>query len=309
MKIANLWKAPLAVALAALTLAACDDGGTGLDDNARVRVLLTDAPADYIAEAWVDIGAVQLIPVGDEDGAPITLTEDGTDGLVDLLQLQNTATTELANLEIEAGNYSQLRLIVESAEVELKDGFEFNDGTTRKSLVVPSGAQTGLKLNLRPADSDDDGAGVWIADGETVLVLDFDVSQSFVIQGNPETPAGINGVLFKPTLRVIVEDVAASISGTVTAASDSINVEGLTVTAEPVDDAEGLEFFQTTTATGTTAADGSYTIHFLVPGGYTVTVGVPDGFETTPASVDATVGEAEGVTGVDFSVDEIPPAG
>jgi hypothetical protein len=34
-----------------------------------------------------------------------------------------------------------------------------------------------------------------------VVLVDFDVDQNFVIQGNPETPAGINGILFTPVLR------------------------------------------------------------------------------------------------------------
>jgi hypothetical protein len=36
---------------------------------------------------------------------------------------------------------------------------------------------------------------------ETTLVVDFDVDQNFVIQGNPETPAGIIGMLFTPVLQ------------------------------------------------------------------------------------------------------------
>lgn len=303
VKLRNYRKAPLALALAALALVGCEDNGSmGVDGEASVRVLLTDAPADYIAAAWVDIGAVQLVAPEGGDGPPITLTDDGTEGMVDLLQLQDAATAELANLAIEPGVYSQLRLIVDSAAVELAEGYTFRDGSSRKTLFVPSGAQTGIKLNLGAAD-DDEEHGIRIAGGETVLVLDFDVSQSFVIQGNAETPAGIRGVLFTPTLRVTVEDVAARITGTVSAADDSITVAGLTVTAEPVD--EGiLDAYQSTTATATTADDGSYTIHFLVPGSYTVTVAVPEGFATDPASADVTVEKSGEATGADFVIDE-----
>ncbi|HUG39413.1 MAG TPA: DUF4382 domain-containing protein [Longimicrobiales bacterium] len=285
--------------LAALALAgaaACDDTtGTG---STTLRVLLTDAPADYIDSAFVDIGAIQLLP---DDGAPITLTTDGTDGFVDLLQLQGAATTLLAEADIEPGTYHQLRLIVEAARVRLVEGYTFTDGSTEKDLFVPSGAQTGIKLNLGVADGEEDGAGLEILPGQMVLVLDFDVSQSFVIQGNPETPAGIMSILFKPTLRVIASDVAATISGTVSTAVEGLSVGELTVTAEPVEGSTMGEF-QSQTATTPTAADGKYTLYFLVPGTYKVTVAAPEGYVSDPTEISVTVGAKEDATGADFQI-------
>ena len=35
----------------------------------------------------------------------------------------------------------------------------------------------------------------------TIVTVDFDVNDNFVIQGNAESPAGIQGVLFTPTLK------------------------------------------------------------------------------------------------------------
>ncbi|MDX1676046.1 MAG: DUF4382 domain-containing protein, partial [Longimicrobiales bacterium] len=276
----------------------------GPDGPATLKVLLTDAPADYIDSAWVDIGRVDLVPA-DEDAEIITLTEDGTDGFVNLLDLQGDATAQLADTMIEAGTYSQLRLIVESARVALIDGYTFRDGTTSRALQVPSGAQTGIKLNLHGADGDENGeanGGVEIIPGETVLVVDFDVDRSYVIQGNAETPAGIRGVLFKPTLRVSVQDVAGSISGTVSG-PDSVDVDGLTVTADPTGTGT-VEGYQTETATALTAEDGTYTIHFLVPGEYEVSVAAPEGYFADPAMTTVNVGDAEDVTGVDFALDE-----
>ena len=185
--------------IALLSVGACGDG-VGVDDRATVRVLLTDAPADYIEAAMVDIGLIELIPVG--DGGPVTLVEDGTPDLVNLLLLNDEVTMLLADVTIPAGTYAQLRLIVDEASVELKDVYEFNGGGVTMDLQVPSGAETGIKLNLGVADGDDTGPLV-IAPGETlVLLVDFDVDESFVIQGDPETPAGINGVLFTPTISV-----------------------------------------------------------------------------------------------------------
>lgn len=294
--------------LAVVALAGCGDA-LGVDGRAHVKVLLTDAPSDYIGEALVDIGLVELLPAG--DGDRVTLSEDGTDGPVNLLDLQGAATTALADAEIEAGSYREIRLIVESARVTLADGYEFRDGSTEAGLTVPSGAQSGIKLKLRQASGEDPGpdpdaeepdeAGVEIS-GERVLVLDFDVGRSFRIQGNPMTPAGISGVHFQPTLRVVVEDAAGSISGTVSTALDGVSVEGLVVTAEPVDEDGAFGEYQTRVATAVTAADGSYTIFFVVPGRYEVTVGTPDGLGTNPAGAEVEVGASEDVTDVDFSV-------
>lgn len=287
-------------AVAVAGTAACDDTLTGSED-ARMRVLLTDAPSDYIEAAYVDIGEVHLMG-GDGEEERIILSLDGTDGLVNLLDLQGAATETLADTDIDPGFYTQLRLIVEDARVELKDGYEFEDGTTERDLFIPSGAQTGIKLNLAAADADSDGGGLEIRPGELVLVVDFDVSRSFVIQGNPETPAGIKGVLFTPTLRVTVNDAAASISGTVSTDLD-VSVEGLTVTATPEDE-EFFEEFQTQEATAITDADGDYTIHFLVPGTYQVTVQTADGYTTAPESVTVTVDDSENRDEVDFTVVE-----
>jgi len=293
---------PGAIAMVALVgagLSACGDS-TGVDGDAHLRVLLTDAAADYIGMASVDIGAVELIPAG--GGAPIVLTDDGTDGLIDLLGLQDAATMVLGEADVEAGAYAQLRLIVEAARVTLAEGYEFTDGSTEKDLDVPSGAQTGIKLVLGVADGDEDQDGpLIIAPGDMEVVLDFDVNQSFVIQGNPETPAEISSVLFKPTIRVALPSAAGTISGVVSTSLQEVPVGGLTVTVEPVVE-EGVEEFQSETATATTAEDGTYTLYFLVPGTYTVTVTTAAGFVTTPESVEVEVGAAEDVADVDFEV-------
>jgi hypothetical protein len=212
-------------------------------------------------------------------------------------------TEVLADIEIEAGTYSQLRLIVEAASVTLADGYEFNTGGNEMDLVVPSGAQTGIKLNLGAAEGDGDGGVVVV--GDLVFVVDFDVSRSFVLLGNPETPAGINGVHFKPTLRVVVEDEAGSISGTVSTELADTDVDGLTVTAR-LDGDESLEEFQTQTVTALTDALGEYTAQFVVPGAYWVKIGVGDGLATDPDSTLVEVGPSEDVLDIDFEIIAAP---
>lgn len=298
-------KSAAVLAAFAVGLTACDDSleGPGTD-TANLQVLLTDAAAEYVDSAQVDIGAVTLMPV-DEEAEPVTLTDDGTDGLVNLLELQGEATEQLADATVEAGTYAQLRLEVDSATVELADGYEFNDGTASRTLFVPSGAETGIKLNMAEGSAVEEGTVTFEAGETEVLVLDFDVAQSFVIQGNPETMAGIEDILFTPAIRVAVDDVAGSISGTVSLASsapDSIEVQDVTVVADPQDDGT-LEAYQTQMATATSDSAGAYTINFVVPGTYTVRL--TDDYETTPDSMSVTVDSDEDVTGADFEIDAL----
>lgn len=284
----------------ALAAAACSES-TSVEGDTHLRVLLTDAAAEYIETASVDIGAVEILPA--DNGAPIPLSEDGTDGLQNLFELQDAATMVLGEATFDAGAYEQIRMIVEAAHVTLKEGYEFTDGSTEKALEVPSGAQTGIKLILSAAEPDEDGPLI-LAPGEQEIVLDFDVSQSFLIQGNPETPAGIHGMLFKPTIRVSLPSAAGTITGTVSTALEDVSVEGLTVAAERVEDEEGEEVGegQTETATGKTKADGTYELHYIVPGTYIVTVGVGEGLTTEPESVEVEVGATETVADVNFEV-------
>jgi hypothetical protein len=167
-----------------------DDAVTG--GNSQVRVLLTDAPSDSIASAEVTISRVYLT----SDGGPHVDVMPASDPPVtyDLLDLRNGVEALLADRPVPAGTYGQLRLVVDSAEVTLVDGTTFEDGTSVRSLQVPSGMQSGIKVQLAsPIDADP---------GEvTIVVVDFDVNQNFVLQGASATSSTIKDVLFTPLLQ------------------------------------------------------------------------------------------------------------
>jgi hypothetical protein len=44
----------------------------------------------------------------------------------------------------------------------------------------------------------------------TIVTIDFDVDRNFRLQGNPESPAGIQGVLFTPNLKELKRDESES---------------------------------------------------------------------------------------------------
>ena len=288
-----------AVALAAGT-AGCGEN-TAPDGLARLTVALTDAPSAMYEEATVEIGAVSLIP---SDGPPVELTDAG--GSHDLLQLQDGVMVDLATLAIDPGHYLQMRLEVLSASVTLAEGYEFADGTTSRDLAVPSGAQSGIKINLSTADGGNGGAGVQITPGESILVVDMDVSQNFVVQGNPDTPAGIQNVRFTPLLRASLHDVAGSISGAVTYPSatpdEATELAEITADLNP-GTSSVLEAMQTTMVTTPAGSDSTYTLWFLSPGTYDVSAAATiDAVEYTDGPQSVPVGEGEAVTGVDFSL-------
>lgn len=193
-------------ALAVLAFAsACDSNPSASEDAAFVRILLTDAPVDYLEEAWVQISRVYLIP-GEEDpeeGPPfVDLFNDPDNPLeYDLLTLQDGVTADLTgDVEVPAGQFNQLRMVVSHAEVTLREGYEFRDGGRTRPLFVPSGAQTGIKVNLLDPITTEGGT-------INIILVDFDVNQNFVIQGNPDSAAGIQGILFTPMLRELTRNV------------------------------------------------------------------------------------------------------
>jgi hypothetical protein len=284
-------KAVLLPAAATALLAACDSPTNSGD--ARVSVRLTDAPHEYLASAVVTIGRVELLSA---DGPPTVISENG--GTYDLLELQDGATAALGTATIEPGEYRELRMIVSSATVTLAESYTFTDGNPTKTLHVPSGAETGIKIDLAAAEGED-GAGVDIGPGETILVVDFDVAQNFVMQGNAETPAGIQGFLFTPRLRAVVEEFAGSIAGSVTGPA-GVATAGLTVTATRENAAAGEA-----PVTALVKADGTFKLYFLAPGTYTVTISNPPTGHTA-STVQQAVGDGQNVTGVQITISTSP---
>jgi len=180
----------------------CGDDNVTDGDVGTLVVRLTDDPfpIDLVDEANVTINKIELRESADGDDPFLTLIED-VELPFNLLDLQNDVTGDLVQIEIPVGSYNLVRLYVSKANVILNDGTNFD-------LTIPSGAQTGIKIFIQPT--------IEVAAGLTSeLLLDFDVSKSFVVQGDPNTPAGINGFIFKPVIRGVNMSTAGRITGTV----------------------------------------------------------------------------------------------
>jgi len=223
-----------------LILASCNDGNDGSTGTINVRISDAPFPIDLVEEANVTISKVELRNKGGSDGGPfLTLTEE--EQSFNLLELSNGVTESLVQLEVPVGSYDLIRLFVSEASIKLKDETMFD-------LQTPSGASTGIKIFLNP--------GIEVAGGLTEeLLLDFDVSKSFVSKG---PPVSINGFNFKPVIRAQNMSEAGRIIGTVTD-DQSVVIEDAELTLMAAD-----TIFTTTF----TDMDGKYAIIGLPAGSY-----------------------------------------
>ncbi len=218
------------------------------DDEAsqtgNLVIQMTDAPfpIDLLSKAEVTIEKIEVRLAGSEENPFQILSEE--EATFNLLDLVNGVTVEVINLEIPVGQYDLIRLYIKDASVELNDGATFD-------MTVPSGAQTGLKIFINPS--------IEVVGGLTAeLLLDFDVSRSFILQGNMDTPAGIKGFNFSPVIKAANLSTAGRLVGNVT---DTLAnpLEGVTLSVFAGDT------FNTSTFTD---IDGDYAILGLTASNY-----------------------------------------
>ncbi|MGK7371246.1 MAG: DUF4382 domain-containing protein, partial [Candidatus Halalkalibacterium sp. M3_1C_030] len=131
----KLLKLPFALLFAfSLLFSGCaQDGGTG-----TLEVLLHDAPANY-DEVNVFIESVE-VNNADTDTGWVEINSPKQS--YNLLDLTNGAMEVLGSKQLEAGLYNQIRLILS------RDGHSVVIDGVEHDMFVPSGAQTGIKLNV-----------------------------------------------------------------------------------------------------------------------------------------------------------------
>ncbi|TFB11336.1 DUF4382 domain-containing protein [Candidatus Marinimicrobia bacterium MT.SAG.3] len=184
---------PIIVFATLLMIAGCDNSSEPTETTGTFNVSITDAPAAFDA-VNITFSEVSVIP---SDGQPIIVSDAVQ--TINLIEWSNGLSTPLGSIELEAGTYNQIRLIIDSASVVI-------DGV-KSSVQVPSGAQTGLKLTHQ----------FTLEAGSTYnLMIDFDASRSIVSTGPPANPS----YLLKPTIRLVAVATTGSISGTVTTSGD-----------------------------------------------------------------------------------------
>jgi hypothetical protein len=120
---------------------------------------------------------------------------------IDLLKLQNGITTVLANANIPVGSYDIIRLSIVDATIVLPD-------VTFK-LTYSAGKTSGLKIRLDSA--------LVVKEGETTaeVLLDVDLSRSFIALPHHDGKKGYMGFLFNPVIRAVNHHTCGIISGIV----------------------------------------------------------------------------------------------
>lgn len=177
-----------------ITYTGCSDSGlteskTGMG---TLEVRLHDAPANYDE---VNI-FIERVEVNNEEGDEGWQVISEPQEQYNLLELTNGVFEVIGSAELEAGFYPQIRLILSRDNNNVViDGEEHN-------LFIPSGAQTGVKLNV---DAE-------IEDGiQYTLLLDFDAMRSVVKTGQAPFP----GFILKPVIRATNASITGNIGGTV----------------------------------------------------------------------------------------------
>jgi len=198
------------IALATAAFAgACADSTTA-QGAGKLEVRLTDAPFSTDQVSRVDVYVVRVdvrnaaatdadadANVADASAATSGWTTVATPNQsIELLALQNGVTTALGTATLAAGDYQAARLVIDPSQssVTLKDGTVLTS-TSTPNVTFPSASRSGIKVNL-------DKPITIAADGTTTALIDFDVSQSFVLRGNSITSGGLT---FKPVVRGTVQ--------------------------------------------------------------------------------------------------------
>lgn len=267
---------------AAIVVAACNSGSGSMSSGlSTVNVMLSDpatcqAPDGPYAHVYVTITDVQA-NVSATASATGSGWVDLTPGLssspkqIDLLGQANNHCFLASlgdNMQLQAGNYQQIRLILASNSASITNsacGTAANcvvlaSDNSVHTLQLSSEAQTGIKIPSGQIAS----GGFNIASGQTRdLDIDFDTCDSIVAQGNGK-------YRLKPVLHAgEVSTTSTSINGKILDKATGNPVNGTVTVAVEQKDSTGVDrIFMSTNA----AADGSFVFCPLPAGSYDVVV-------------------------------------
>ena len=242
----------------------CDEGDEpfelgGIGRLATLKLFITDAPypVELVESAYITINKI----TADHSDSTLLLSEELF--TINIFELRNGLSETLVDLKVPVGNIQSFNLFIEAAEITLTDGRNFD-------LNVPSGASSGLKVKVSPS--------IEIVENDVLeILIDFDVSQSFVPLGSDNSPNGIRGFNFKPTVKATNLAASGTVRGFVV---DSDTDEALSNVQVSVFD-ENDDLYTTTF----TESSGEYVILGVEEGSYIIHI-EKDGYLTDSQQVD-----------------------
>lgn len=248
-------------------LTSCNEDDNSTSGNGTLQLSITDAPIETDGIVAVNIGVKEVqYHIEDNQWQSFEGFEADT---FNLLELTGGKSEFLGQFELGAGTYTQLRFILDLPENEQASAMsnpgsylEFTDGSTQP-LFVPSGAQTGYKAT---------GNFTVPVNGQVSVTADFDARKSVV-------KAGASGkYILKPTIRLVVDNQAGNIAGTVTNIPEGSGImiyayENDTYTEdEAAEPEEETVRFPNAVTNWEVDENGNYKLAFLAPGTYDLVV-------------------------------------
>ena len=253
----------LFIASSFLIMAACSGGGSsgGSVETGTLSLSMTDASSSDYKAVFVTIDEVQ-VHLGGNGNSPNnwkSVDMPITPLTVNLFDLVNGVREDLGLVDLDAGPYTQMRLII--GEIQNPDYHPFanyvitnTDPPVVHEMKIPSGDKTGIKVVK--------GFTIY-ADERTELIFDFDATRSVV-------QAGSSGQwLLKPTIKVVEVEGYAIIEGRVTDdnTTEPSGLNGVLVTvqkynATAVDPKDEVEIVASTLTDSIETSGGSEDGHF-----------------------------------------------
>ena len=252
----------LVLGLGACIFSACSSDDENLKGKGTVTLSITDAPSDddNIAAVYITINGVSYR----QNGEWYNWEDFGEPEKINLLDLTNGKAELLGGFEVEGGEYTELRLHLDSDPnggnpESVATYLEFKDGSV-EPLYVPSGTSSGYKAK---------GEFLVPVNGNVFITADFDVRKSVVKAGNS------GKYILKPVIRLVVENQAGFIEG-VYPISENDNADyivyayedGTYSESEADEPAETENRFMNATTSARLDNEGNFVLAYLAEGRY-----------------------------------------
>jgi len=237
-----------AVMICGVFLYACGGGGGGgtTSSSGSLSLAITDAKPSLPTGITQVIVTIDEVSVHQSGGDWISLPLAQTPFTIDLLQFTEGRTTQLVpQATLTSGKYTQVRLEVQSATIVTDTGQQI-------PVEIPSG---NLKTD-KNFDFDVTGGGA------VALTVDFDLSKSIVVTGSGKYQ-------LKPVLHLVSTAEAATITGSIAAATYVAQNQATIIVTQDSDNSGGLtpgdEEYTRFIVTKEPSGPTSFSIFWLVP--------------------------------------------